>query len=159
MIRLYLLAFLFLAGTKSSFSKSPAAGIPVKWYILTGKGDPASFRVIIDASKVSRFIQLGELRFIADFKDMRGNLISRDTIWLFPKTAPVRYISGAKTVELSFKHLYGPDIKITGIKLFYVWDDTSMSTEPDPFGDKLVIEKEIFGRDSADVSQPNLSNL
>jgi hypothetical protein len=152
MIHLLILSFLF-NGPQSFFQSSLNSGVPVKWSIQTNKNDPAIYNVIIDASKVNRFIQLGDLRFVADFKDRQGNLISRDSIWYFPKTAAqAGHISGTKVSSRTFSHSYGPDVKITGIKLLFVWDDTSMSMEPDPFGDKLIIENEIYGKGSADIS-------
>jgi hypothetical protein len=159
-----LFSIIFLCNGFSSFAQLHKADIYPKWYIRTDRHNPDKFTVTIDAKNVNRYIQLSNLRFVIGFKDMNGKLLNRDTINFFQKSdkssADFRnlYLAGNNAITRTFTRRHGLNEQLTGILLLYNWYDTSMSTDPDPFGEKVIFEDTIQGEGTADVSD-NQGNL
>lgn len=143
--------FLFIFFCKGHFFP---VDIDLKWYLKSDPQSSNTFSVTVDAGKVSRYIQLSDLRFIIDTRNTQGRLLRRDTMAFLesqPGESPY-YLSGSNVAVKTFTKPHGPDTAVTGIKLLYKWYDTSMSTDPDPFGEKVIIEEMIYGEGSAVLS-------
>ncbi|HCN83887.1 MAG TPA: hypothetical protein DIT07_09750 [Sphingobacteriaceae bacterium] len=154
MVNLFIfLAFFFSSASGSVFEKSDKPDIDIKWYIQKEKINPDTYKVTIDTRKVNRYIQLSDIRFVAEFRNIKGDLLSRDTINFFTK-APgnVVPLAGNHVSSMTYKQQYGATAKITGIRLLYKWDDSSISLEPDPIEEKAIIKDLVYGEGSAAVS-------
>jgi len=94
--KIFILSFIFFCnGYPFSVPDFDKTDIDLKRYIQTDQRAPANFSITVDAKKVNWYIQLSDLRFVIDFKDMKGNLISRDTIDFFPKPSKENGLPGS----------------------------------------------------------------
>lgn len=126
--------------------------LDVKWYIQKDKFNADTYKVTIDTRKVNRYIQLSDIRFIAEFRNMKGDLLSRDTVSFFKDPINLKHLAGNHVSSMTYKHQYGAKVKITGVMLFYKWDDSSISLEPDPIEEKAIAKELVYGEGSTPVS-------
>lgn len=146
-----LILFLIIFPFFGSDLKADNPAIDVKWYIQK-EVNPDTYKVTIDTRKVNKYIQLSDIRFIAEFKNMTGDLLSLDTINFFKASLNIKHLAGNHVSSMTYKHQYGATVKITGVTLFYKWDDSSISLEPDPIEEKAIAKELVYGEGSATVS-------
>lgn len=159
MIRLFIFFVFLFSPLSGIFQQQPQhPEINVKWYIRKDPQLPGRYTVTIDTRKVNRYIQLSSVRFVAEFVNRKGDLIGRDTIAFAPQRSgggsdSQTHLSGGKIFSMNYRNPKGPDVKLTGLKLLYRWDDSSISLEPDPIEEKAIIPALVYGEGSADISK------
>ncbi len=126
--------------------------INVKWHIQKDKVNTDTYKVTVDTREVNRYIQLSEIRFIVEFRTMQDDLLSRDTINFFKDSTNTKHLAGNHVLSMIYKHQYGANVKISGATLFYKWDDSSISLEPDPIEEKAIAKELVYGEGSTTVS-------
>jgi hypothetical protein len=157
MINLFIFLSLFFSSPSAFCQTSQNSEIKVKWYIRKNESIPGKYTITVDARKVNRYIQLSAMRFVVEFRDPKGNLIDRDTVNFISqpsgdKLVSRTHLSGGKISSMTYKDPHPSNTKVTGIKLFYKWDDSSISFEPDPIEEKPIIPALAYGEGSTDIS-------
>lgn len=159
MINLFIsLALLSFNAQAYPFAMDQPPDLNFKWYIRK-VDNTASYTVSVDARKLNRYIQLSDMRFIVEYSDQNDRLISRDTLQFLPQTAgvvvshPITHLSGGNLMSMDYRHQYAANTKVRGTKLLYKWDDSSISLEPDPIEEKVIIPDLVYGEGISAISE------